>query len=643
MALMLARRGNLRRRQVVIFTLAGLLAATLSAMGYIPRPCVGGTLPVATFKLMVIPSQGGTALPLNKVNMLNAGDKLKYEPIMLPGAIRSRSRVAIVVAPAAGDKTKSVEVLDSKPAKSSAEWILPMRASVVGVVFGPHGLSVRKVNSLVKNNPELVPELATYATQTATVNALVDTLSQYEEAKPGSEDLNAALKGFSAQYGVMLPRLTPGTPTDQQATVLLQAVMPAMSTYDPLTSRGSAVVQQSAGLAASVAALFYGTPIGLAAGGAALVTNMRTMMFPGTDFRSAFTETAIPSGTEFCAKNQKAAPRTRIAYLWMLKVPDTSAPSVSLAGANTVPIGSETSLKVTCATNSEMRILPRAREWKLVSGKHATKVPATVTVGADSDSVALDLAHAKLSAGDYRLVALWDWEPLNVLGTIHVRPYSDFASVAVTPASEDHLIEGGGTVPVDLTGADFEFVNKVGIEAASGSGDLHDLTFKLPKGLNAGQQLQMTVNVKTNSLTAGAYKLLLTQTNGKSQAVAIVLHPPSPVISNLPLRVNLGQPDQVIALQGTNLDRIAQITSEDASWTLAPIDGNRRDLTRRSATVKLRAEGLTPGQLLAATMTVEGIHAALDIPGALEIAPPRPEIVSVKESFSQATGVAFRP
>ncbi|MGH9353244.1 MAG: hypothetical protein ACRD2G_13975, partial [Terriglobia bacterium] len=225
------------RRQIKITALlAFVLALALAAFAYVPRPCVGGALPIATFKLLLLPSHGGKALPVRDVNIVRARDKLKYEPIMVPSPIRNQARVAIVLAPAAEAKDKGIEVLDAQPAKDAAEWTIPFRASVVGVVFGPRGLSVKKVHSLVKNDPELVPELATYAEQTAEVNALVETLSQYDQSKPGSEDLNAALGGFSAEYGVALPRLTPGTPTDQQASMLLQAVMPSVSNYDPLTS-----------------------------------------------------------------------------------------------------------------------------------------------------------------------------------------------------------------------------------------------------------------------------------------------------------------------------------------------------------------------------------------------------------------------
>lgn len=616
------------------------LAPLSSAAAYIPHPCVGGTLPVATFRLMVAPPKGGEALPVSRINLLRKGDTLKYEPILLPSAIREHSRIAIIVAPATSAGSQKIEVLKDHPAKAPAEWKIPMRASVVGVVFGPHGLSEGKVNSLVKKNPELVPELAAYAKKTATVNALVNTLSQYEQSQPGSEDLSAALKGFSSQYGVVLPRLTPGAPTDEQASVLLQALVPAMGSYDPLTSSRSAVVQQSAGLAASVASLFYGTPIGLAAGGAALFSNLHTMMFPGTDFRSAFTENVLPIGTELCAKDQQPVPRTRIAYLWMLKVPDLTAPSVSISGgAVTLPIASNSTVQVKCATNAEMRTLLRARDWRLVSGKHSANVPAKVTVGSETDSIALDLDRVKLPPGNYQLAALWDWQPMKVTGTIYLRHYSDFSSVTPTAASKGRLISGAGIVPVDLTGADFEFVKQVQIEQADGS-SAQDLTFKLPKGLNAGDQPAIVVDVDTTSLAAGNYHLLLTQTGGKTQAVAINILPPNPQIDGLPLRVNLGESSQTLTLHGTGLGRIVAIHGNGATWKLEPASSSNAG-TRRSVTVSLAPDSKV-GQILDAEMSVEGVQDRVEMPRALLVAPPRPEIVSVSDSFPNASGVALR-
>src|SRR5579883_1130971 len=202
-----------------------ILLTTVPCLALIPPACLGTNLSVGNFKLLVTPPKNGSPLPINMVNVIRAGDKLKYEPLQLPPNIRDKAKIAVLIVPAPEEKGKHLEVLDVKPAKEPAEWPIPMRTSIVGVVFGPHGLDIKKVNSLVKKDPDLIPELAQYAQKTATVNALVQTLSQYEQSQPGSEDLNAVLRGFSSEYGVALPRVATNAPAGEQASLLLQAVL----------------------------------------------------------------------------------------------------------------------------------------------------------------------------------------------------------------------------------------------------------------------------------------------------------------------------------------------------------------------------------------------------------------------------------
>ena len=95
--------------------------------------------------------------------------------------------------------------------------------------------------------------------------------------------------------------------------------MPSVAAYDPLNPRST--VQQSTGLAASLAAMFFGTPVGLVAGGASLFQNLRVAMFPETEFRSAIAHAVETEGMALCAKPQAAKPHTRIAYLWAHRVP----------------------------------------------------------------------------------------------------------------------------------------------------------------------------------------------------------------------------------------------------------------------------------------------------------------------------------
>jgi hypothetical protein len=637
--------GCLRIGRRALERLSGIILVVLLTVGpcpaLIPPACLGTNLSVGNFKLLVTPPKNGSPLPINMVNVIRAGDKLKYEPLQLPPNIRDKAKIAVLIVPAPEEKGKHLEVLDVKPAKSPAEWPIPMRTSIVGVVFGPHGLDIKKVNSLVKKDPDLIPELAQYAQKTATVNALVQTLSQYEQSQPGSEDLNAVLRGFSSEYGVALPRVATNAPAGEQASLLLQAVLPTLSNYDPLASERSLLVQQSAGLAASVASLFYGTPVGLAVGGAALVQNLRTMMSPDTDFRAAFVEHNPAGGMELCSQNQPPKPRTQIAYLWMLSVPNAEAPSVSLPQTENLPMGWKGRLQVTCETRDQLRLLPRARDWKLVSSTHSATVPATVTVGDNEDTLELDLSQAKLPAGEYHLAAMWDWRPLEVAGTLWLHPFSDFSNVKLTPESEDHLIQSHGPVKLTLIGADFEFVDKVAIKPSDDSAAKpQELSFILPKGQGHGDQLSMQVEVDTSKLQAGSYQLLLTQTNGKTQDVPVVVHPPNPTLEGLPLRANLGEPEQVILLRGTRLERVKSLECKGALFKLSPLPAGSEDVTERKAIVKLQS-GLKKGDLLSANMAVEGLNNPIPVDDLLEVAGPRPRIVSVRESFSKSGDIAL--
>ncbi|MGH9356958.1 MAG: hypothetical protein ACRD10_12575 [Terriglobia bacterium] len=632
--------GRERLRQWGVYFLLGFsFLAAQRTFATAPQTCVGDGLPVATFRLDVAPPRGGPPLPINSINRIEAGDKLIYTPVKLPPSIRDHAKIAALVVPEPKASKKHAKVLDVRSANAPAEWTVPMRASIVGVVFGPRGIDEKKVSNLVRDKPQLISELADYTRQTKMVNALVKTLAQYEQSQPGSDDLNAALRGFSSEFGVGLPSLTPGAPTQEQATVLLHALLPALSGPDPLASGRAAAFEQSAGLATTVAALFYGTPVGLAVGGAALVQNIRSMAFPATDFRAAFTQPSGTGGLDFCAANQLPKPRSRIAYLWVLRAPDAAAPKASLTGPLNLPLGASSVVHTSSSSRAEWDLLSRARNWQLISAKNSASIPVKVTTGPTSKELSLDLRGVQLPPGRYQLAALWDWRLFRLGGALQLRPYSDLSGARAAQGSEDRLIEGGSPVEVQLKGADFEFVNKVAVQKAGGS-ETHPeiIHFALPKGLNRGEQLSMEAQVNPGDLTAGAYALLLTQTNGKTQNVAVTVHPPNPKVQGLPLRANLGESGQSLVLHGSGLDRIEKFSVPQATVTLSSIPSGAGSLIERTATVKLRS-GLHPGDVLSARMTVAGINQPVEIPQFIRVAGPRPKILSVKASFPNERGV----
>ncbi len=622
-----------------LLLLALLLGGTVPSAAVVSSQaqCPGG-FALSSFKLLVEPVGSGPALPVSAVNLLQPGEKLHYEPVRLPEKWKDKAKVAVVLAPATGDDSDQVDVLEPKPARAAAEWTLPIRASVVGLVFGERGIDAKRVNSLVKENPEIISQLADYAQRTTTVEALVQTLSDYEQSPPGSSDLQSALHGFSAQYGVAVPRLEPGAAPDQAAGQLLQAAVPAFGKTD--SGAPASLAQGSTGLAASVASMFFGSPVILAAGGTALFENLHSSLFPGMEFRPAFTQSLPAQGMALCAANRKPS-RLHIGYLWMLRVPNAGPPSISLVQPAIVPLGWTPSVKATTPSVSQLRLVSRAREWRLVGGGHVVPVPVKVTSNSADASLQLDLAHAKLAPGTYQLAAKWDWSPLPVAGTVELRPFADFDAVKLTPQSQDRLVTASGVVPLQLAGADFDFIKGVTLQNANrGKDSATPVHFSLPPADDSGQKRVLDLDVNTASLQPGPYLLALTQLNGSTHELQVTVHPPTPKLTNLPLHVSVGEPQQTVLLEGNDLERITRITSDNAEWTLAPAaDGEH--LNQRSATIKLLPKAHA-GEKLGATFAVNGMNAPVQVSDALQVLGPRPKILSVSQSFASPAGVQLQ-
>jgi hypothetical protein len=649
-----------------------------------PQSCPAGK-PLTAFTLLVKSPKGGEALPVGQMNLIEPGDKLEYEPVKAPDKSpknakakdakaqkteepekpKGPSRVAILLASATGSDAGKIEVLEVKPASVTQEWTVPVRASVVGLVYGPDGLSEHKIDKLVKDNPELALKLTDYVEQTSKMEGLVQVLSKYQQSAPGTSNLQASLAEFSSQYGVAMPAVSSSETPDQQSEQLLHAVNPAFSS-DPLGQ--SSMTAQSTGVAASVATFFMGPQFGIVAGGTVLLSELHTLMFPRAEFRAAFAQplpTAV-AGMNLCTGKPAATAakeHTRVAYLWALPVTNSEAPAMRMPEAVHIPLGWNSNLKVTCATVSQLKLVPRVREWHLVAGATDVAVPVKVTLGAQDDSLALDLSHMKLAPGDYHLVAEWDWTPVTVAGDlvaewdwtpvtvagdIDLMNFGDYSTAALSTTSRDQLVAGAGPVTLQLNGPDFEFVNAVTLVRAAKAKTAADpfatkLPFSLPEGEAGGLQKTMLADVNTSHLEAGSYLLRLSQMNGKTKDIPVTVHPANPVLEGLPLRVNLGQTEQTVDLRGTALGNIQKITSDGVTWTLeAPTENaTTTGSTDRVATVHLSSKA-KQGSLINAEVFVAGLEKPLEIPGVLRVAGPRPKILSARKSFAGEEGVALR-
>lgn len=613
----------LRVKRIVLL----LVVSAYVALGADTTPpgCIGSS-PLGKFRVSVARPDRATTLPVTEVASIPPGARLIWDPVHLSSRFSKDAEVAPLVIP---NQHGELAVLPARKATQGAVWDLPQGAEVVALVIGPDGLNMGKVKSLVAKNEDLLPELASYAQQTSQVESLVQTLADSEQSGSGAD---AALRGFSSAWGVSMPKLDPKAPTNQQASALLSAVLPSAAAYDPLAPT-SAQMQQTTGLAASLAGMFFGTNIGLAAGGAALVANLKSGLFPNTEFRSVYAQHAEAGVMAFCTKPQAAKSRTRMAYLWAYRAPGIHAPSADITGPSYLPLGSKSTIKLKAADGSNVKDLARAHDWRLIPVAGGDPIPITAALGATPDSLALDLTKANASAGDYRLAARWDWDNLTV-GVLHLRPYDDFKKATIPAAARDRLVEGNGVVNIEVTGADFEFVEKAELQKKVSRPPKPVATaFELPDGARNGPQAKLKVDVDTSA--PGEYRLLLTQADGKAHEIPVTVLPPNPKLAKTPVRVNTGESEQAVRFEGSGLDRVEFITSD-----AGPIEGNFAG-GAWTGKLKLKTDAKS-GERYAVAMKVRGLEAPVTVPDAIAVVGPRPRIVSARRSLSRDTGVEMR-
>ena len=591
--------------------------ATAPATTKPPAGCAGSAT-LGTFQLSVRPFSQGPPLPLKSVTAIRAGARLLWNPVHLPPQASRSAEVTAVLVPAASDGI--LITLEPRKAGKHTEWQLLQRPQVIALVYGPQGLSEGKVKSMVTRNQDLLRQLADYAEQSSQVESLVQELADAEQSGASPDSV---LKGVSSQYSVSPQKLNTTASSNQQAVLLLKALIPVSNTYDPLASQ-SAQAQQSGGLAASVAGLFFGNPVGLAAGGAALFQNLKTALFPNTEFRSAFAQAAEKDGLALCTKNQAAKSKTRTAYLWAYRVPQLTKPELSLTGTTHLPLGSKSTLELKLGKGSNAKELANARDWGLTPAAGGASIPVDVKPTA-TGALEIDLSKTKASAGDYQLAATWDWDPLPVTGTLHLYPYGDFAHVALASGAHDKLIAGNGSVDVELSRVDFEFLEKVAIESTARDAKPSEVAFTLPLGRRAGPQNSVTVNIDTAK--QGSYRLLLTQSDGAAHKIPVTILPPNPKISDLPIRLNMGETREPIRLVGSGLERIEAASTDAGEITGAP------DSESWSGEIRLKA-GLTKGQSFPLVLKIKSLDNPVTVPHAIEIVGSRPKIRSVQKSLA---------
>ncbi len=621
--------------------LALTLCRPVTAGAAEPGICSGSTS-LGRFRFLVQPNPKMKARPLAAVNRLEKGRKLLYIPVRLRSSKASRATITLVLVPAGSSPEPELLVLDPRPAAAATQWDIPFDVGVVGMVYGPRGLNIKKVNALVEDRQDLIVQLADYAEQTAQVGALVETLAAWERSPANTQPLDAVLQGFSSQHNINLPRLDPNAPANQQAARLLRTLLPSLTAYDPLNPQPTHDIQQSAGLAASLATLFLGHSAVLATGGAALFQNLRTLIAPGTEFRSAFARKVSPHDVDLCSQARPTKTRARMAYLWALRIPSQHPPQVKISPNHHLPLGLEASLPLSADDASHLRRLPRAHDWKLVSVEEDRRFAVRVSPEPSLDTLKLDTGKEVPPPGEYTLAASWDWEPFELGGRFQLHPLGDLGTARVTPESRDRLVARSGLVNAELTASDFQFVEKLElIDANAPEPAAVPLPFRLSPRKPNGQQKRLTFQLDTAGLSPGRYRLLISQAGDVQQDFPLDIHPPLPQLINLPLRVNLEEVSQQLPLKGIRLERISRLGSASARWELAPTQPGKQHLKQRKATVYLE-ETAQEGDLLPIKLTVPGLEAPITLEQAVQVVGPRPIIPGAETSFPAETGLGLR-
>lgn len=618
----------MRKLRYAIF-LCALPALRASA----PLVCPAGA-PLGSFRMSVTRGEK-PALKLSIVNQLLEGDRISYTPGTVNSPDKKKARVALVLVPSDHGK---ILVLDARPALEAAEWTVPVRTQIVTVVYGPQGLDKGKVADLVKKNEDVIGQLADYAAKTEETQAILQALAQQQQTLASGQDVNAAVVSFANQFPGA-PAVDRTQPLNVQALTVLRGVNPALGAYDPLAPNPSQRAAQSAGIAAAVAGLFFGTNVGLAATGGALLINMHSLIFPGTEFRSAFAQPVADhkDQTALCGNKTPSAARTELAFLWATRVPDAPAPEISIPKQEHLAIGVKSSVPIAVKARDES-LAARVQNWKLEAMPDSKPaVAVTAKVNTQTKKLELDTNDPQLKPGLWKLTGSWDWTEITA-GEVDLRAFSTFGKAHLAPESHDRLVQGSGKVNLTLEGDDFEFVDKLAYKATGDPfAQPSTLPFHLPKGPGAGPQETLETQMDASSLTAGEYRFLIAQGDEKVHETPFEVLPATPHISNLPLMVHTLAESERVVLKGTGLDRIEELSSPEARIRLEA--GDKAD--ERVARITLK-DGIVKGTSLAVRMTVKDFEQPIEVSDALLVAGPRPAITEVHASLPSDLGVALR-
>ena len=590
-----------------------LLGASTSVAA--PRGCVGG-FAVTTVRLTVAlpvgsaPGAAANYLALRRLNNVPSGARIRYQPKQLPADLGKDPRIALVMVPKTSDA--QFTVLEPRSVIASTDWQAPFDARIVLVVFAPQGLDEKRLANLITRDRNLVTALADYADQTADLEAGLDAVSDLDD--DADDDLQKPARA--------------NTPAEQALYALVRSLNPAISAYNPL---GTGRRMGSATLMGKGAETFFENAGGFVPGGG-ILPEAKTFLMPDTEFRSVY---AIPDEGDAMTLCAQVQPRTRnkMAYVWAFRLTTASAPVAAINKSGDVPLGMRVGLPLKLDKAADWRLLQRVYDWTLVPETSGPPLKINARPVEDERALTADLRKFPGGPGVYRIQGQWDWGTYRVNGTVHLHRLEDLTTAQLTPESQDRLLAGVGPVSLELTGADFLFVDKAWLHRPGSS---RQIAIDLPSERTAPAE-RLRLDVDTDGLRPGPFLMALSRVDGTVIELPVRLLPPAPRIAS-GVRVNLGEREQTVTFTGSALDRLESLEVPGASVALQPAS---EDGARREAQVRLRAEAKA-GDRLAATAKVEGMTQALRLPALLQVAAARPRIREARASAPPDLGIQTR-
>ncbi|HEY4362944.1 MAG TPA: hypothetical protein VGN17_18385 [Bryobacteraceae bacterium] len=572
-----------------------------------------GSISVTSFRLTV--QQAGTAagpaLPIRHLNNLLAGYRVSYRPMDLPADMKKDAKLTLVLVPKSADG--NVTVLEPKLAATPGDWQIPFATRIAVLVFAPQGLDEKRLTNLVTKDDALAASLADYADETADLEAGLSYASDLADAAEENPSPRA------------------NTPAEQALFALVRALNPAVSSYDPLGVGRRAGPATMMGQGASA---FFENAGGIVPGGGVLPM-VKTWLLPDTEFRSVYAIQADAADSmTLCAKVQ-AKGKNKLAYLWAYRLQDGKAPALTEVKDVDLPLGLRSGVPVKLDDAAAWRPVAHIFDWSLVP-ESGSGQPVNLTVRSVPEERALQLDLRKLAAapGAYHIQGKWDWDTVKVAGSVRLHRLDDLKTARLAPESQDRLVAATGPVQVDLTGADFLFVDHAWLHRPNNA---RQLPADLPAARVAPSD-QLQVEIDTDGLRAGPYLLALSRIDGATTDMPLRVLPAAPRMDAPGPRVNVGQTEQRITFTGSGLDRLEKLDGDRAEITLQPAT---EDPSHRDAVIRIHAD-VKPGDKLAVLAKVEGMVAAVRFPVAFQVAAARPRIREAKASGAADLAVAVR-